>query len=111
MLVSLRLWIALGVHVGVSLRLWIALGVHVGVSLRLWIALGVRVGWSEAFDCTGRSCGALVETTPFDRRVVGSPCRDFGQVPHLQLPVALRRVNSDKVSIAVVGSASERLMM
>ena len=84
MLVSLRLWIALGVHVGVSLRLWIALGVHVGVSLRLWIALGVHVGgsealdctgctcWSETFDCTGRSCGALVETTPFDRRVVGS---------------------------------------
>jgi len=27
----------------------------------------------------------------------------------LQLPVALRRVNSDTVSIAVVGSASERV--
>ena len=30
-------------------------------------------------------------------------------LPHLQLPVALRRVNSDTVSIAVVGSTSERL--
>jgi len=28
----------------------------------------------------------------------------------LQFPIALRRVNSDTVSIAVVGSASERLM-
>jgi len=33
------------------------------------------------------------------------------QVLHLQLPVALRRVNSDTVSVAVVGSASERLML
>src|SRR6218665_1164460 len=65
--------------------------------------------------------GALVETTPFDRRVVGSNhalpaiCRDLGQVLHLQLqlPVALRCVglNSDIVSIAVVGSASERFML
>ena len=30
---------------------------------------------------------------------------------HLQLPVAFRRVNFDIVSIAVVGSASEKLMM
>ena len=61
--------------------------------------------------------GALVETTPFDRRgVVSNPnlaamyCRDLGQVLNLQLPVALRRVNTDTVSIAVVGSASERLI-
>src|SRR6218665_2338142 len=33
--------------------------------------------------------------------------RDLGQVLHLQLPVVLRRVNSDTGSIAVVGSASE----
>jgi len=33
--------------------------------------------------------------------------RDLGQVLHLQLPVALRRINSDTVLIAVVGSASE----
>ena len=32
---------------------------------------------------------------------------DLGLVFHLQLPVALRRVNSDAVSIAVVGSSSE----
>jgi|SRR6218665_1838627 len=31
----------------------------------------------------------------------------LGQVLHLQLPVALRRINSDTVSIAVVGSSSE----
>src|SRR6218665_4165947 len=53
---------------------------------------------------------------PLDRRIVGSnpalaamyTCRDLGQVLYLQLPVALRRVNSDTVSIAVVGSASVR---
>ena len=66
--------------------------------------------------------GALVESMPFDRRVVSSnlsleslsllpPRRDLEQVLHLQLPVALRRVNSDTVSIAVIGSASERLML
>ena len=54
---------------------------------------------------------------PFDRRVAGSnpalaaTYRDLGQVLHLQLPVALRRVKSDTVSSAVVGSASERLML
>ena len=57
----------------------------------------------------GRS-GALVESVPFDRSVVGSnpalaaAYRDLGQVIHLQLPVALRRVNSDTLSIAVVGT-------
>jgi len=61
--------------------------------------------------------GALVETIPFDRKVVGSNSalaamlRDLGQVLPLQLPVALQRVNSDTVSIAVVGSASERLRL
>ena len=60
--------------------------------------------------------GTLVEMTPFSRRVVGSnptlaTCKDLGQVLHLQLPVVLRRVKFDKVSIAVVGSASERLML
>ena len=33
------------------------------------------------------------------------------RVLHLQFPVALQPVNSDTVSIAVVGSASERLML
>src|SRR6218665_1960357 len=37
--------------------------------------------------------------------------RDLGQVLHSQLPVAVRRVNSDTESIAVVVSASERLML
>ena len=46
--------------------------------------------------------GALEESMPFDT------C--LGQVLHLQLPVALRRVNSDTVSIAVVGIASEMLI-
>ena len=60
--------------------------------------------------------GALVESMTFDLRVAGSnPAlaarRDLGQVFHLQLPVALRRISSDTVSIAVVGSASERLML
>ena len=42
--------------------------------------------------------GALVESTPFVRRVMGSTpapaatyTRDLGQVLHAQLPVALRR--------------------
>jgi len=35
----------------------------------------------------------------------------FGQVLLVQLSVALQRVNSDTVSIAVVGSTSERLML
>ena len=61
--------------------------------------------------------GALVESMPFDRgcgfesrssRHVGTL---HGQVLHLQLPVALRRVNSDTVPVAVVGSASERLVL
>ena len=64
-----------------------------------------------------RHGGALVESMPFDRRVVISnlsllpPRRDLEQVLHLQLPVALRSVNSDTVSIAVIGSASEMLML
>ena len=59
----------------------------------------------------GRS-GALMN---FDRRIAGSnpvlaaTYADLGHVLHLQLPVSLRRVNSDTVSIVVVGSASERL--
>ena len=60
--------------------------------------------------------GALVETAPLDRRVTGSNpalaamLRPW-EVLHLQFPVALRRVNSDTVSIAAVGNASERLML
>src|SRR6218665_1686136 len=49
--------------------------------------------------CLLVACGG---TVPFDR--------DLWQVLHLQLPVALRRVNSNTVSISVVGSASERLV-
>ena len=37
--------------------------------------------------------------------------RQVRQVLHLQVPVALRRVQSNTVSTAVVGSASERLML
>ena len=37
--------------------------------------------------------------------------RHLGKVLHLQLPAAIRRVNSDTASIAVVGSISERLML
>src|SRR6218665_1954505 len=66
--------------------------------------------------CTSLSVGhggVLVETTPFDRRVgfrtlLYPLCRDLGQVLHLELPLSLLRVNSDTVSIAVVGNASER---
>ena len=36
--------------------------------------------------------------------------RDLGQVLHLQLPAAHQHVNSDTMSIAVVGSASKRLI-
>ena len=61
--------------------------------------------------------GALAESIPFDRRVVGlnpalaAPRRDLGQVLHSQSLVALQRINSDTVSTAVVGIASERLML
>ena len=55
--------------------------------------------------------GALVDSMPFVSRVVRSnpalAATDLGQVFHLQLPVVLRRVNSDTVSIAVVWSASK----
>ena len=34
--------------------------------------------------------------------------RDLGQVLHLQLPVALRRVNSDTVSVLGMGSGGRR---
>ena len=40
-----------------------------------------------------------------------SPLKDLGQVLHLQLPVALRRLSSDTVSIALVGCASERPLL
>ena len=60
--------------------------------------------------------GALVESMPFDRRVVGSNpalAETFGpwQVLRSRLPIAPRRVNSDTVPVVVVGSASERLML
>src|SRR6218665_2694067 len=58
--------------------------------------------------------GALVESMPFrpeGRGFESSSSRDIGQVLHLQLPVSLRRVNSDTVSFAVVGNAFERLML
>ena len=58
--------------------------------------------------------GTLVESMPLDRKGGGSnsalaamPGTLRGKVLHLQLPVALRHVNSDIVSIAVVGNASE----
>jgi len=38
------------------------------------------------------------------------PNMDLGQVLHLQLFVAIRRVNYDTVSIAMIGRASERLI-
>ena len=59
----------------------------------------------------------LVESMSFERRVacsnpaLAATLGPIGQVLHLQLPVALRRVNSDTVSIAVVGSAPERCML
>ena len=54
--------------------------------------------------------------TLVDWRVMGSnpakpPRRDLGKVLHLQLPIALRHVNSNTVPIAGVGSTSERLML
>ena len=64
----------------------------------------------------GSRGGALVESMPFDRRVVGSNpalaamLRPW-QVIHLQLSYAFRRVNSNTVSIAVVGCPSERLIL
>ena len=46
----------------------------------------------------------------FESRSSRHARRDLGQVLHLQFLAALRRVNSDTLSIAVVGSASERLV-
>ena len=55
--------------------------------------------------------GTLVESMPLEGRGFESHysrhASDLGQVFHLQLPVALRRVNSDTVAIAVVENASE----
>jgi len=54
-----------------------------------------RIGRVDAFRPEGRG---------FESRSSRQVGRDLGQVLHLQLPVSLRRVNSDTVSIAVVGS-------
>ena len=64
--------------------------------------LGVVAHWYSRCLSTGRSRIQIP---------LQLPCRCLGQVLHLQLPVALRQVNSDTVSIAVVGSVSERLML
>ena len=56
-----------------------------------------HIGWVIAFGPEGRG---------FESHS-SRHATDLGQVLHLQLPVALRRVNSDTVSIAVVVSASE----
>ena len=56
-----------------------------------------HIGCVDAFEPEGRG---------FESRS-SRHARDLWQVLHLQLPVALRHVNSDRVSIAVVGSASE----
>src|SRR6218665_2226697 len=53
-----------------------------------------RIGKVDAFRPEDRGFESLFRL----------PRRDLGQVLHLHLPVALRRVNSDTVSIAVVGS-------
>ena len=50
--------------------------------------------------------GALVESKAFDRRVVGSPRRDLGQVLNSQMPVALRRETLTQYPCCVA-SASE----
>ena len=52
---------------------------------------------------------ALVESMSFGRRIAGSnpiltPRKDLGQVLRLQLPVALRSVNSDTASVAGSGT-------
>src|SRR6218665_873876 len=57
--------------------------------------------------------GTLLELMPFGPEGRGFEsrssrhARDLGQVLRLQLPVAIRRANSDTVSIAVVGNGSE----
>jgi len=50
--------------------------------------------------------GSLIDSSPFVRRVVGSNPRDFGQVLHSQLHVALRRETLTKY-LCCVGSSSE----
>jgi len=60
------------------------------------------IGRVDAFPPEG--CGFEYRSS----RHVGTLGKSFH---HLQLPVAPRRVNSDTVSIAVVGSASERLTL
>ena len=71
----------------------------------------LKVKYKQEYNATRTIVGrgeAMVESILFDRRVAGSyPAL----VLHLQLPIALRRVNSDTVSIAVVGKTSERLML
>src|SRR6218665_39138 len=80
------------------------------IAALLWWRLNVmshcvalwHIGWVDAFRPEGR--GFEFRSS----RHVGSLGKSF--TFHLQLPVAFRRVSSDKVSIAVVGSASERLI-
>ena len=61
-------------------------------------------------------CGALVDSMPFDRRVAGSNPTLAVRLgpsasPSLTVACSTSACNSDTVSIAVVGSASERLRL
>jgi len=72
---------------------------RVSRTLPLW---GVVAHWlSQCLSTEGSQARIALQPTR----------RDLGQVLHLELPVALRRVNSDTVSNDVVGIASERLML
>src|SRR6218665_867563 len=60
-----------------------------------YLLIFVERGRVDAFGPEGRG---------FESRSIRH-ARDLGHVLHLQLPEAIRRVNSDTVSIAVVGKA------
>ena len=83
--------------------------------------LGKRFLWLPVHVCLSRCDmmghgGVLVESMPFLRRIVGSnpalaaTYRPWAS-PSLTVACIASGVNSDTVSIAVVGSASERLML
>ena len=57
------------------------------------------------------SIGGVDAFRPKGRGFESRSSRHVGQVIHSQLLVAFRRANSDTVSIPVVGSVSERLML
>ena len=84
------------------MKQWLCCSCTESFNIFLQLPVNIRgawwhTGWVDAFGPEGLGFKSHSSRHPLD----------LVQVFHLQLPVALRRVNSDAVSTAVVGSASE----